>query len=234
VSLAGSRWPELDRGEDLTVLVPVGSVEQHGPHLPLDTDIRIAEAVARQVSWPGVLVAPPMGYGAAGEHESFPGTISIGHDAMQAVLVEFGRSACRWAARLVFVNGHGGNVAALGAAVRRLRAEGRDVAWHACVVPGADLHAGRTETSLLLAIAPADVRMSQARPGNTGGLAELLPAMRAGSVRAVSPSGVLGDPTGATAQEGSSLLATLGAALRGALARWQPGESGLLTTPEDL
>lgn len=229
MSLGEARWPELDGRQDITLLVPVGSVEQHGPHLPLSTDTRIAEAVACLAAGPAVLVAPSINYGASGEHESFPGTVSIGHEALQAVLVEFGRSACRWAARVVFVNGHGGNVRSLSEAVRLLRAEGRDVAWHACGLPGTDLHAGHTETALLLAVAAQEVRMDAARPGNTGNLTKLLPAIQAGSVRAVSPSGVLGDPTGATAEEGRSLLAALAAALRSALAGWQPGASGLLS-----
>jgi mycofactocin system creatininase family protein len=229
VSLGEARWPELDGRQDITLLVPVGSVEQHGPHLPLSTDTRIAEAVACLAAGPAVLVAPSINYGASGEHESFPGTVSIGHEALRAVLVEFGRSACRWAARVVFVNGHGGNVRSLSEAVRLLRAEGRDVAWHACGLPGTDLHAGHTETALLLAVAAQEVRMDAAQRGNTGSLAELLPAMQAGSVRAVSPSGVLGDPTGATAEDGRSLLAALAAALRSALAGWQPGKSGLLS-----
>lgn len=229
MTLGAARWPELDAGRHITLLVPVGSVEQHGPHLPLSTDTRIAEAVAGLAAGPATLVAPSIDYGASGEHETFPGTVSIGHQALQAVLVELGRSACRWAARVAFVNGHGGNVGSLSEAVRLLRAEGRDAAWHACELPGTDLHAGRTETALLLAVAAEEVRMDAARPGNTGSLAELLPAMRAGSVRAVSPSGVLGDPTGATAEEGRSLLAALGAALRSALAGWRPGKSGLLS-----
>src|SRR5664279_4473379 len=98
------------------LIVPLGSPEQHGPHLPLDTDTRIADAVAGRVAerldgdW---LLAPAIGYGASGEHEGFPGTISIGTAALQLLLIEFGRSASGWASRMVFVNGHGGNVEAL-------------------------------------------------------------------------------------------------------------------------
>ena len=67
----------------------------------------------------------------------------------------------------------------------------------------------RTETSIMLALAPAGVRLELARPGNTAPLAELMPAMRARSVRAVSDSGVLGDPSGASAEEGRAMLAAL-------------------------
>jgi creatinine amidohydrolase len=228
--LAERTWTELDDGAHRTLLVPVGSVEQHGPHLPLDADARIATAVARLAAAddPALLLAPAVTYGASGEHESFPGTVSIGHEALRLLLVELGRSAASWAARLVFVNGHGGNVATVRAAVERLRYEGRDVGWFGCTVPGGDPHAGRTETSILLALAPALVRSDRAAAGATAALAELLPALRAGGVAAVSPNGVLGDPAGSSAEEGEALLNAMAAALRVALARWRPGADGRL------
>ncbi|WP_028938042.1 mycofactocin biosynthesis peptidyl-dipeptidase MftE [Pseudonocardia spinosispora] len=216
MSLGARTWPELD-GAPATLLVPVGACEQHGPHLPLDTDTRIAEAVAVGVAerlGVGTLVAPPVGFGASGEHEMFAGTVSIGQEALRAVLVELGRSAGRWVSRLVFVNGHGGNVLVLRDAVELLRAEGRDVRWYGCALPrGAgfvqDGHAGRTETSIMLALAPEQVRLERAEAGNTAPIAELLPAMRAGGVRSVSENGVLGDPAGASAEEGHRMLAAL-------------------------
>ena len=121
--------------------------------------------------------------------------------------MELGRSAARWAGRLVFVNGHGGNVATLVDAVGLLRYEGRDAAWFACA-PAGDAHAGRTETSLVMALNAGLVRSG--RPaGNPAPLAELLPALRVGGVAAVSPNGVLGDPAGASAAEGERLLAAM-------------------------
>jgi creatinine amidohydrolase len=218
-------WPEIDGRP--TLLVPVGSTEQHGPHLPLDTDARVAAAVAVRAAGAGLLVAPPVAYGASGEHEGFPGTVSIGHEALRLLLLELGRSAARWAGRLLFVNGHGGNVPTLVEAVRLLRYEGRDAAWFACS-PGGDAHAGRTETSLLLALAPGLVGPDRAA-GNPAALGELLPAMRAGGVAAVSPNGVLGDPAGASAEEGERLLTWMTDALVAALARWTPAPSGRLT-----
>ena len=106
-------WTDLD--EPRTVVVPVGSLEQHGPHLPLDTDVRIAVAVADRVGRhrPDPLVAPPLAYGASGEHEGFPGTLSIGHEALRAAAGRAGAVQRRWAARLLFVNGHGGNLPTL-------------------------------------------------------------------------------------------------------------------------
>lgn len=191
------------------VLVPVGSTEQHGPHLPLDTDSVIARAVAERAAraLPGEpLVAPTLQYGASGEHAHFPGTVSIGHEALATVIVELVRSLSLWATSVVFVNGHGGNTRTLGSAVPRLREEGHDVSWAGCGVPGGDAHAGRTETSLMLHLAPQSVHKDAAVAGETRPIADLMPDLIAHGVRAVSPSGVLGDPAGASAAEGRDLL----------------------------
>ena len=136
-SLAGSVWPEIVDAPLL--VVPLGSVEQHGPHLPLITDTAVAGAVAEAAvdRLDGAVLAPALTYGASGEHEDFPGTISIGTEALTGLLVEYGRSACRWAGRVLIVNGHGGNLDALRAAGHVLRAEGRDVAWFPCGVGSA-------------------------------------------------------------------------------------------------
>ena len=220
-----------------TLVVPVGSTEQHGPHLPLDTDTRIASAVARAVAarlasaddqreW---LVAPAIAYGASGEHEGFAGTISIGTEALALLLVEYGRSATSWAGQLVFVNGHGGNIAALTSAVGRLRLEGREVGWCSCMATGADAHAGHTETSVLLHISPADVRTGQWRPGNSAPLSDLMPQLRRGGVAAVSELGVLGDPTTATAAEGARVFTEMVEGCVPPIRRWKPGANGMLT-----
>lgn len=233
--LARACWPDVRAGAQV-VLVPLGSCEQHGPHLPLATDTLVAEAVARRAAaelrqddveaW----CAPAVPYGASGEHQDFPGTMSIGHDVLGRLLVEAGRSAATWGARLVFVNGHGGNLPTVGEAVCQLRHEGRDAAWLPCDAPGADAHAGRTETSLMLAIAPHLVRRSRARAGTTRPLAELLPRLRKLGVAAVSPNGVLGDPTGASAAEGALLLAGMTTEAVRAVLHGQITSSGRLRT----
>ncbi len=220
------------------ILVPVGSTEQHGPHLPLDTDTQIATAVARDIAARcraatasdehGWLVAPPIAYGDSGEHQSFAGTISIGTEALTVLLVEYGRSASCWAQRLVFVNGHGGNVAALRRAVRQLRAESRDAGWCGCVVNGADAHAGHTETSVLMHLSPSDVRAERRCAGNGAPLSELLPSMRRGGVAAVSDVGVLGDATSATAAEGHRIFTEMVDGCVQRIGRWAPGPDGLL------
>lgn len=229
-SLAATAWPDL--GEGVLLVVPLGSVEQHGPHLPLTTDTAVATAVATDAAGllDGALLAPALAYGASGEHEDFPGTISLGTEALTGLLVEYGRSACRWAARVLLVNGHGGNLDALRAAGAVLRREGRDVAWYPCGLPGADAHAGRTETALMLHVEPGSVRADRSVPGVTTPIGELLPRLRAEGVRAVSPTGVLGDPSGASAVEGADLLARLVDGLVAAAGEWRIDDAGRLMT----
>ena len=226
--LAGSVWPDLPDAP--TLVVPLGSVEQHGHHLPLGTDTSVACAAAEAAvgSLDGVLLAPALAYGASGEHEGFPGTVSIGTPALTGLLVEYGRSAGRWAGRVLIVNGHGGNLDALRSAVPLLRSEGRDVAWFPCGIPGGDAHAGRTETSLMLHVEPEWVVGERAAAGVTTPIGALLSRLRAEGVRAVSPTGVLGDPTGATAREGASLLAGLVDRLVVAASAWNVDPTGRL------
>ncbi len=190
------------------MIVPLGSLEQHGPHLPLDTDTRIALAVARQTAAGrrGVAVAPPLAFGASGEHDAFPGTVSIGTAALADVLVELGRDVSRHWDALLFVNAHGGNRDAVAAALRRLDGEGKRCAAFSVAPRNGDAHAGRTETSLLLHLDPSAVRSELAEPGEARPLSGLLERLRTEGVRAVSPNGVLGDPSGATADEGRRLF----------------------------
>ncbi|PJJ55173.1 mycofactocin biosynthesis peptidyl-dipeptidase MftE [Compostimonas suwonensis] len=237
-SLARSTWPVVSRGA--VVLVPTGSVEQHGPHLPLETDGIVATAVAERAAErlrladPGtaVLVAPTVPYGASGEHQSFPGTVSIGHDALRRMLVELVRSLHEWAGRVVFVNGHGGNVPSLTGAVTQLIAEGHDLAWAPCGVPHGDAHAGRTETSLLLHLVPSSVELDRAEPGNDTPLAELMGQLTAGGVASVSPNGILGDPSGASAEEGEAILEAMVASAVRRIEAGRVDGRGCLRDPE--
>jgi mycofactocin precursor peptide peptidase len=216
-------WCELRevRGRVDMVILPVGSTEQHGPHLPLstDTDVAVALAAALARARPDVLVAPPVPYGSSGEHAGFAGTLSIGAAATELLLVELGRSAAGTARRLLLVSAHGGNAEPVNRAVRLLRSEGRDVlawspAWRG------DAHAGRTETSVQLALDPGRVRAAEAAAGNTAQLGTLMPVLSRDGLRAVSPNGVLGDPAGASAAEGDALLAAAAADLVATVARW--------------
>ena len=217
-SAPGPRWTAGP-----TLLVPVGSLEQHGPHLPLDTDTadrrrRGPRAAAgdpsllrRPAAWPT---------GRRGSTRASRARCRSGTRRCGRLLVELGRSAGRWASRLVFVNGHGGNLP-----TRRRRPSPccgtRAGTWPGSAAPpGGDAHAGRTETSMLLALDPALVRTDAAAAGNTAPLRELMPALRAGGVAAVSPNGVLGDPAG----RGGRGRAPAGGHGRGAARRPRPLE----------
>lgn len=221
VALGGLTWPELP--ERPLVLVPLGATEQHGPHLSVTTDTLIADAVTRRViaALNGrvgrpVVLAPALPFGASGEHEGFPGTISIGHDALEHVLVELVRSLAHWAGPIVIVNAHGGNEPTLGNTIARMRAEGHAVSAVSLDAAGTvDSHAGHHETSLMWALVASGevpavaVRGDRVECGRCEPLAVLLPQLREHGVRAVSPSGVLGDPCGATADDGERLLGML-------------------------
>lgn len=197
--LGQSTWPEIARP---IVLIPMGSCEQHGPHLPLDTDTQIAVAIANGAALQinHALVAPPVAYGSSGEHNAFAGTLSIGAAVTEALVIELARSA-PWADRLVFVNGHGGNLGPVRGAIELLRREGHTVDdWWPTGEPD-DLHAGRIETSVMLHLNPSAVGDLPA-----GVVAPPIVALISDGVGAHSTSGVLGDPTGASADEGARIL----------------------------
>jgi mycofactocin precursor peptide peptidase len=202
-------WPEVSQaGTGSVLLVPLGSTEQHGPHLPLSTDTDIARALADGADGrlDDVMVAPSLSYGSSGEHQGFPGTLSIGQEATELLLVELGRSASEHFAHMVVVSAHGGNATSVARAMARLSGEGRAVVSWSPSWPG-DLHAGRTETSLMLSIDPNRVRLDRVEAGDPRSIEVLLPLLRRQGVASVSANGVLGDPNGASAAEGRALLA---------------------------
>ena len=191
------------------LVVPLGSHEQHGAHLPHTTDSVIISAVVEAACAgrdAAVTIGPTLGITASDEHTGFPGTLSIGTELTAATIVAIVRSA-GWSRGVLFANGHGGNADALAIAAEELDgSETPHDVWSLPFYDGADLHAGLTETSVMLHLRPDLVRMDLAAAGNTSPAGELMDAMRSGGVRAVSPNGVLGDPTGATERHGRSVF----------------------------
>jgi mycofactocin precursor peptide peptidase len=205
------------------LVIPIGSTEQHGAHLPLGTDTMIAVALAERLrdEHPEVTVAPAIAYGSSGEHQDFAGTLSIGQTALESVIVELVRSASHSFQRILLLNAHGGNAGPVARGVEILRAEGRDTqVWSPAAVWSGDAHAGHLETSVMLAIDPGAVRTERAAVGNTEPLAALLPTMVANGVAAVSTNGILGDPTTADADVGEHLIHAAVAALGRLVAAW--------------
>jgi mycofactocin system creatininase family protein len=194
------------------VLLALGSWEQHGAHLPFDTDTVIIESVVdaaiRSVDPENTQfsVVPTIGVTASDEHNGFAGTLSIGTNALSDAVVSIARSAS-WARGICIVNGHGGNADALKLVHSALDYENiRHSIWSLPYYEGADMHAGHTETSLMLHLAPDTVRMDLAEVGAIGDSEMLIERMRTGGIKEVSSNGVVGDPTNATAAHGATML----------------------------
>jgi mycofactocin precursor peptide peptidase len=220
-------WEEVAAARPVLVALPLGSTEQHGPHLPLDTDTRVAVALAERLAAArgDTLVAPALPYGSSGEHAGFAGTLSIGQEALEQVVLALARTLGPEVRGLIVVSAHGGNAEPLSRAARQAGWEHRPLlVWPPPGRAGlarssVDLHAGHTETSLMLHLAPELVRLDRATPGGPPHPEGLMTTLRDKGVRAVSRNGVLGDPTGATAEEGSEILDRLAADLCREVAR---------------
>jgi creatinine amidohydrolase len=227
-ALAEMTWREVaDAVADgaTTVILPLGATEQHGPHLPLGTDTFRAQALAERLGaeLPDALVAPTLPLGCSDEHHGFAGLMSLGHRTLADVIVDCARSMAGWGLRrLVLLSAHGGNGEALELAVARLAEE---LPALAVVVLGSStrvpdvlqalaardgvptaavgLHAGEGETSEMLALRPDLVRMERAEPGFSGGGEGLMLRLREQGLRAITPTGVLGDGRLADAGRGA-------------------------------
>lgn len=208
-------------------LLPVGSIEQHGPHLPLDTDAfdadYLAHRVAEACSDPKPLVLPPISYGVSYHHADFTGTVSISNDTLARVVYEIGMSVSQNGIRkLVIINGHGGNSPALNYAAQMIN---RDAHIFVCVDTGEtsnvdidkiaetpnDVHAGEIETSTGLATRPHLVQMDLAKkqvPKFSSGYLDFTSkrgVLWYAYTRKISTSGVMGDPTRASAVKGEKI-----------------------------
>jgi len=241
--LADMTWPEAAAAVAAgatTVILPLGATEQHGPHLPLGTDTMRAAALADRLaaSLPGALVAPALPVGCSDEHRGFPGLIGLEHATLAGVIVDCARRMADWGVRrLVLLSAHGGNgralelaaarlaeelpalrVSVLGAAADHCDAVLRVAAGDGIPADAVGLHAGEGETSEMLALRPDLVHLDRVVPGCRGGAADLMPRLRRDGLRAVTPTGTLGDATGADGGRGARYLAVQVESWRQALA----------------
>jgi creatinine amidohydrolase/Fe(II)-dependent formamide hydrolase-like protein len=232
-SLSTMTWPEVDSAlasGKRSALIAVGAIEQHGPHLPLATDMLIATETARRVAerMPDLLLGPTLPIGVSTHHLSFPGTLSISERGFQDQVTAYVRSLGAHGVDRVFVlSGHGGNFGPL----HRLSLEVDARIGATEFIPFADLaaflevfhsvsaqdgispqasgaHAGEWETSIMLAIHPELVRMDRAAAGFVGAFdAATADRLFAEGTASLASNGVLGDPRSATAERGERHLA---------------------------
>ena len=220
-------WPEVEDaiGRGLIAILPVGALEQHGPHLPLTTDTVLATGVARRIAEAtGAMLLPAIAYGDAWTAEGWAGTLSLSPETLRATVTDIGRGLKRMGAKgLVTLNGHFGNREPIALAARTLGELGLPVlhldyprleslAAEICdsepAGPGF-YHADEVETSMMLALAPQSVRLDRAAPEypefpETFGLEPM-------QLSAFNRSGVFGDPRPATAEKGERLIAGIAA-----------------------
>ncbi len=222
-------WPEAEKkfSEVDVALLPVGAIEQHGPHLPLDTDSfdadYLARAVAQNCSDPKPIVLPLIPYGVSYHHDEFSGTISVGNETLSRFVYDVGISAAHnGIKKLLILNGHGGNGPTLNFAAQMINrdahifvavdsGETSDVDIEAMAETPNDVHAGEIETSTALAIRPELVKMEQAAAdvprfsirylnfSSTRGISWYAYTHR------ISNNGVMGDPTKATIEKGQKM-----------------------------
>ncbi len=232
MNLAEVTWTDVADADPAAALVPVGSTEQHGPHAPLGTDALAATAVAEAAAdrRDDLLVAPTVPVGVAEEHRGFAGTLWVSPDTFRAYVREVIESlAHHGVERVVAVNGHGGNAAALRETCARVTRDGTAYAvpftWFDAVDPadlGADAdvgmgHGGAVETSLVRHVAPDLVRedrVAEAREGAAAVWGEWVAGTNlAYDSDAFSDSGVVGDPGAGDAELGEALLDAAAGAL---------------------
>ncbi|WP_248895638.1 creatininase family protein [Haloplanus halobius] len=220
--LADATWTDVRDTDTNLALLPVGSTEQHGPHAPLGTDAYHAEAVAeagadRHAS--DVAVAPTVSVGVAEEHRSFDGTLWVSPDTFRSYVRDVvGSLAHHGLDRVVVVNGHGGNISALGEVTATITRHDDAYAvpftWFEAVGDhGSEMgHGGPLETALLRATRPELVRedrVGAARDGASDGWGDWVPGTGtnlAHDSAEFTKNGVVGDPSAGDAELGDELL----------------------------
>jgi creatinine amidohydrolase len=238
-------WPEVgavfDANPSDVGLLPVGATEQHGPHLPSGTDTILATSICEAVSVrTHAMVLPPIAVGCSYGHGThLPGTLSLTPEGLASVV----QQTVEWASlsglrRFLIVNAHFGNHAALMVATDHIRLQRPDlrvglVGWWAAdpevaaetALDGEDIHANRTETSLMLATAPqlvnTDRLLSSDDPDRTAGLVFRYTAT------SLSTNGVTGRPSEASMELGKRLLARTVDAIAGMVERGRTEEPPL-------
>lgn len=221
----------LNSGAVDTVVITIGSTEQHGLHLPLGTDALLADAAGEGLAkgLGKALLAPPIRVGCSDHHMAFSGTISIRVETLAHILSDYVGSLARHGFKnIVIIPTHGGNFRPLASIVGALRAANPQVNIVAYTDLGSFMkvmyrasgefevspeasggHAGESETSMILALRPELVQMDRAVPGYVGTTESTPSAVFAQGIDALNADGIIGDPCSATAEKGRVYLQRL-------------------------
>ena len=250
-SLGELTFPEISQRLNETSILcqPIGAIEQHGPHLPLSTDAVIAEELARRIvgRWAGELdlwLLPTISISLSREHDWAPGTLSLGIETFVALIKDLARETVRAlpARNMLMVNGHGGNRGILDNLMHELQSL---LGLNVCVIhpfdlskaPArgaiADVHGGKSETSVMLALAPHLVRselMATCLSADPDALSAMIFDRGASfpwrtDDRRLAVDGVIGDPRGASPELGHAIVESVVMETRGVLARLLKNQS---------
>jgi creatinine amidohydrolase len=245
IAMEKLRWPEaeaLREQADSVGLIPTGALEQHGPHLPLGTDYMVAEALAREVAEKlpvQVVVTPTLRAGLSDHHLAFPGTVSLSQETFRGwVEAHIAGLELIGIDRVAVFSGHGGNFAFIGELAAELTSRAgptRVIAYddlfgfvrimdeaargHGLEAPETDVHAGALETSVALALFAGLVGDYDGVEGYIAAEAGWTERIWADGIAALSSTGVLGDPAGASAEAGRAIFDALADELVGWIAR---------------
>ena len=248
--------------DGLVAILPVAAVEQHGPHLPLSVDATllqgvVAAALAQLPADLPVLFLPLQAIGLSTEHQSYPGTLTLSPATLIALWSELGACVARAGVKkLLLLNGHGGNVAAMDIVARELRQRHGlltySASWFSLPLPDAvqglfsaqehrfGIHGGEIETSMMLHLAPATVQMEEARHWRSTSqdraaahaiLGNGRSAKMGWAIEDYHPAGAVGNAAAATAAKGQAVVQAAGQALAHLLSELHALPLSTLGTP---
>lgn len=235
IKVIDMNWPDI--GEAIehgfeTIVIAVGAIEQHGPHLPLKTDSLIGEELAHRIAKKlgKALQGPTINVGCSEHHMAFPGTVSILDSTLKSIISDYAQSFVKHGFKnIIFIPSHGGNFTATAEVIEQLQEQHPDnniigytnlpkfieIIRQISIEAGktaeeAGAHAGENETSLVLALAEKLVEKDRFEPGFIGTIGEKeIERIFSKGMKALTDNGILGDPTNANLKDGEVYLQKL-------------------------
>lgn len=198
--LSDKTWCELEEMRTKRVIIPMGSIEQHGPHLPLDTDSLIAERISQEIAETiNAIFTPVISFGFSKEHIDFKGTLSLSPNSLEGIVIDISKSLIRYGFNNQhIINSHGGNTNILKKILKKMEGNGAEIKLHSVLGKiGKFDHAGEVETSLMLYLYPEKVRIKKIKD-----FEYRIPKVESWRTIDYSKSGVIGDAINASIEKG--------------------------------